>query len=70
MIEEKLILRQAVETAWSVYLSTHRGVDNADHRRCFLSRHLEARLQAGENNVEELACSGITYLERLRADPW
>ena len=67
---EELILRQAVETAWSVYLATHGDVDIADQRRCSLSRHLEARLQAGENNTEELACMGLAYLDRVPGDVW
>ena len=67
---EELILRQAVETAWSVYLATHCDVDIADQRRCSLSRHLEARLQAGENNTEELACIGLAYLDRVPDDVW
>ena len=67
---EELVLRHAIETAWSVYLATHRNVDIADQRRCSLSRHLEARLQAGENDTEELACSGLAYLDRLPCDVW
>ena len=67
---EDRILQQAVETAWSVYLATHGDVDIADQRCCSLSRYLQARLQAGENNVEELACSGLAYLDRLPAEAW
>ena len=67
---EEPILRQAVETAWSVYLATHSDVDSADQRRCSLSRHLEARLQAGESDTEELACSGLAYLDRVPSDVW
>jgi len=69
-VTEELILRQAVQTAWSVYLATHGDVDNADQRRCSLSRHLEARLQADENNTEELACTGLAYLDRVPRDVW
>ena len=67
---EEMTLQQAVETAWSVYLATHCDVDTADQRRCSLSRHLEARLQAGENNTEELACAGLAYLDRVPGDVW
>ena len=67
---EELILRQAVETAWSVFLATHGNVDVADQRRCSLSRHLEARQQAGENSTEELICSGLAYLDRVPGDVW
>lgn len=69
-MSDELILRQAVETAWSVYLATHGDVDSADQRRCSLSRHLQARLQAGENDIEELVCSGLAYLDRLPAEAW
>jgi hypothetical protein len=64
-MDEKLILREAVKTAWSVYLATHGDVDLADQRLCSLTRHLTARLHAGETEVEELACSGLAYLDRL-----
>jgi len=64
------ILRRAVEIAWAVYVATHDDADIADQRRCSLSRHLETRLRAGENNLEELVCSGLAYLSRLPADPW
>lgn len=67
---EEPILRQAVETAWGVYLATHSAVDVADQRRCSLARHLEERLRAGESNAEELACSGLAYLDRIPMDRW
>ena len=61
-------LRIAVNTAWSVYLETHRGVDAADSRRCLLERHLHRRWEAREGDLEELACSGLAFLERLPED--
>jgi hypothetical protein len=63
-------LLQAVEIAWSVYVATHKEVDAADERRCSLARYLWERKQAGENNVEELVCSGLAYLDRVPADVW
>jgi hypothetical protein len=67
---EELILRQAVETAWSVYVATHGDIDIADRRRCSLSRYLQARMQTGEKKAEELACIGLAYLDQLPADTW
>ena len=64
-MDEKLILREAVKTAWSVYLATHGNVDVTDQRLCSLQRHLSQRLLRGETEVEELACAGLAYLDRL-----
>jgi hypothetical protein len=65
MINEGL-LREAVDTAWTVYLATHRDVDVADGRRCLLERYLQGRLEASA--PEELTCSGLAYLDRLPKD--
>ena len=67
-LDEELILREAVKTAWSVYLATHGDIDVSDRRLCSLSRHLADRLHAGETGVEELACAGLAYLDRLPVD--
>jgi hypothetical protein len=64
-MDEKLILREAVKTAWSVYLATHGNVQVTDQRLCSLERHLSQRLLSGETEVEELACAGLAYLDRL-----
>jgi hypothetical protein len=67
---DELKLREAVQVAWSLYLATHGDVEAADQRRCSLSRHLQGLLHAGQNDTEELACSGLAYLDRIPADPW
>jgi hypothetical protein len=67
MVDE-FLLRKAVDTAWTVYLATHRDVDVADGRRCQLDRHLQGRLEASQSETEELACSGLAYLDRLPKD--
>ena len=67
---EELIVGQAVETAWSVYLATHGDVDKADQRRCSLARYLRAEFEGGEKDMEGLACSGLAYLTRLSTDAW
>ena len=65
---DDVTLRTAVETAWSVFCATHDGVDAADSRRCLLERHLQGRLEAREEEVEELASFGLAYLARLPED--
>ena len=62
--------RKAVDTAWTVYLATHRDIDVADGRRCLLERHLHGRLGTNQIGTEELACSGLAYLDRLPKDEW
>ncbi|KRR06583.1 hypothetical protein CP49_26900 [Bradyrhizobium valentinum] len=64
MVDE--VLRKAVDTAWTVYLATHRDV--ADGRRCLLERHLRGKLEASQSETEELTCSGLAYLDRLPRD--
>jgi hypothetical protein len=34
-------LRQAVETAWSVYRAMHNDIHESDERQCLLERHLQ-----------------------------
>jgi hypothetical protein len=63
-------VRQAVDIAWAVFLATHSDVDAADERRCLLERHMQRTWAAREDNIEELACSGVAYLSRLPADRW
>jgi hypothetical protein len=69
MVDE-VPLRKAADTAWTVYLETHRDVDVADGRRCLLERHLQRRLEAGQSETEVLTCSGLAYLDRLPKDEW
>ena len=57
-------LRKAVNTAWNVYIATHRDVHADDSRRCLLERHLQGTV-GSYNNAEELACSGLAYLDRI-----
>ena len=67
---DEVRLRKAVEAAWAVYLATHPDIDVADDRRCLLERHLQGRLEASQGETEELACSGLAYLDRLPEDEW
>jgi hypothetical protein len=67
---EEPLLQRAVQATWSIYVAMHPDADDADERQCSLSRHLESRLRAGENDVEELVCSDLAYLDRLPPDPW
>ena len=70
MMTDDLVLREAVRIAWSMYLATHSDVDIADQRLCSMSRYLSERLRAGETEVEELACDGLAFLDRLPVDSW
>ena len=63
MAEEDL-LRQAVDTAWSISRAAH-DVHESDERRCLLERHLQQRWKAGEHDPEELTCAGLIFLERI-----
>jgi hypothetical protein len=62
---DKVPLRKAVSTAWSVYLATHLDVDATDGRRSLLERHLLKKWEARERDDEELTCLGLAYLKRL-----
>jgi hypothetical protein len=35
-VADTVVLRTAVDTAWSIYRATHHGIDRADDRRCLL----------------------------------
>jgi hypothetical protein len=52
MVDE-VPLRKAVDTAWTVYLATHRDVDVADGR---------------QSETKVVTCSGLAYLDRLPKD--
>jgi hypothetical protein len=58
------VLREAIDGAWSVFRATH-NVHESDERRCLLRRHLKERWRTGENDPDELTCSGLAFLERL-----
>lgn len=65
---DKVPLRRALDTAWSIYLANHCRVDAADSRRCLLERHLHRAQASQGDNAEELTCSGLAFLERLPED--
>ncbi len=63
-------LRKAVDTAWSIYVTTHPDVHITDGRQCLLERHLQGRWEASQGETEELTCSGLAYLDRFAKDEW
>jgi hypothetical protein len=67
MVDE-VALKNATETAWTVYRAQHPDVDAHDSRRCLLERHLGGPSEPRESDTEELACLGIAYLQRLPRD--
>ncbi|KRQ14697.1 hypothetical protein [Bradyrhizobium manausense] len=62
------VLKNATETAWTVYRARHPDVGPQDSRRCLLERHLQMRGEERESDTEELAGFGIAYLDRLPQD--
>ena len=69
-MDDDLPLKVAVQRAWNLHLATHDDVDAADQRRCSLERYLSGKWQAGESDLEELTCCGLSYLARLGSDSW
>jgi hypothetical protein len=67
MVDE-VVLKNAAESAWTVYRARHQDVDSHDSRRCLLERHLHRRWEERESDTEELASFGIAYLDRLPRD--
>ncbi|WP_271581570.1 hypothetical protein [Bradyrhizobium sp. CCBAU 45389] len=65
---DEVVLKNATETAWSVYRAHHPEVDPWDSRRCPLERHLQRRGEERESDTEELAGFGIAYLQRFFRD--
>jgi hypothetical protein len=65
---DKVAVRRAAETAWTVYRAGHPGVDLEDSRRCLLERYLHRRREEQESDAEELASFGIAHLRRLPED--
>ena len=63
-----VVLKNATETAWTVYRARHPEVDAHDSRRCLLERHLNGRSGVRESDTEELTGLGIAYLQRLPRD--
>jgi hypothetical protein len=65
-MQQRLHVR-AARRAWSIYLASNRTIDPRDGGRCTLERFLHQRLRNGETDVEELTCSGLSYLSRVSA---
>ncbi|MHC2335373.1 hypothetical protein [Bradyrhizobium sp. USDA 4454] len=63
-----VVLKNAAETAWTVYRARHPDVGPQDNRRCLLERFLQRRGEERESDTEELAGFGIAYLHRLPLD--
>ncbi|QQO23175.1 hypothetical protein JJB98_26175 [Bradyrhizobium diazoefficiens] len=62
------ILKNATETAWTVFRARHPDVDAFDSRRSLLERRLQRRREERESDSEELTGFGIAYLHRLSRD--
>ncbi len=62
------VLKNAAETAWTVYRARPPARGASDSRRCLLERHLLRRTEERESDAEELVSFGIAYLSRLPSD--
>ena len=69
-MNDEFQLKVAVDRAWTVHLAMHKEMDANDPRRCSLERYLGERWQAGESDLDELTCYGLSYLARLRPKSW
>jgi hypothetical protein len=66
MVDE-VLLRKALDTAWTVYLATHCDVDVRKVDDTYSSGICRGG-EASQSETEELACSGLAYLDRLPKD--
>lgn len=67
MVDE-VVLKNAAETAWTLYRARHPHVDASDSRRCLMERHLHRRCEERQSDAEDLATFGLAYLHRLPID--
>lgn len=56
---------RATQQAWAIYLAQNDSVSPEDGRRCSLERFVRERWKAGETGLDELTCSGLSFLTRL-----
>lgn len=62
------VLKNAPETACTMYQARYPDVGARDSRRCLLERHLRRRQEERDSDTEELTSFGIAYLHRLPRD--
>jgi hypothetical protein len=62
---ERCLYIRATQQAWSIYLARNDMVATGDGRRCSLERFVRERWQAGQTDLDELTCSGLSFLSRL-----
>jgi len=62
------ILKNATQTACTVYQARYPDVGTRDSRRSFMECHLHRRQEERESNTEELASLGIASPHRLPRD--
>jgi hypothetical protein len=55
----------ATQQAWSIFLSQDSKIAPEDELRCTLERFVHGRWQAGETDLHELTCLGVSFLSRL-----
>ena len=65
---DDVVLKNAAETAWTVYRARNPEIGAQVDRRCLLERHLHKRWEERQSDTEELASFWIAYLLRLPRD--
>ena len=66
---ERALYIRATQQAWSIYLARNDTVAPEDALRCTLERFVHERWQAGETDLDELTCLGLSFLSRLHILP-
>ena len=51
LMNDELVLRQVLETAWAVCVATHGDADVADQPRCSLSRPPRGEMAGGRKRI-------------------
>ena len=66
---ERPLYVHATQQAWSIYLARNNAVAPEDELRCTLERFVHERWRAGETDLDELTCLGLSFLSRLHVRP-
>jgi hypothetical protein len=66
---ERPLYVRATQQAWSIYLARNNYLAPEDELRCTLERFVHGRWQAGETDLDEFTCLGLSFLSRLRVLP-
>jgi hypothetical protein len=62
---ERYPCMDATQQAWSIYLRRNAAIAPEDGLRCSLERFVRERWHSGENDLDDLTCSGLAFLSRV-----